>query len=294
MDVRFINPFIHATREVLSTMAATRPVVGKPFLKKGDTAYGDVSGIIGITGDGLGSMAISFAEPCICRVAGLMLHETIREVTNEVLDTVGEITNMISGSARRALEKDGLSVYAAIPSVIHGRNHQLNHILKSPSIVIPFSAEQGTFVVDICIRRTVQGEKRQEDCRVTNVRTRTERPVAPGTTDGGAKPAVPEAAPEKRPPPASEEERIERMREAISQLVKAREGLLRELREKPFMNVDQRRSYKKKVPVLDEKIKRLKLDMQALEMLRKLSKDDLDSPRITPHYQHYRPKEGPS
>jgi chemotaxis protein CheX len=297
MDVRFINPFINATREVLATMAATHPVVGKPCLKQGETAYGDVSGIIGITGDALGSMAISFADSCICRIAGLMLHETIHEVTGDVLDTVGEVTNMISGVARRALEREGLSVYAAIPSVIHGRNHQLNHILKSPSIVIPFSAEQGAFVLDVCIRAAAAGEKRREDFRVTNVRTRVERsavPAAPETRPVPSPGPSPEARPEKRPPPADDAERIERMKEAISELVKVREGILRELREKPFMPVDQRRAYKKKLPFLDEKIKRLKLDMQALEMLQRLSRDDMDSPKITPHYQHYKQKDGAS
>jgi chemotaxis protein CheX len=298
MDVRFINPFIRATREVLSTMAATHPVAAKPFLKKVDTAYGDISGIIGITGDALGSMAISFTESCICRVAGLMLHETIQDVTNEVLDTVGEITNMISGVARRALEKEGLSVYAAIPSVVHGRNHQLNHILRSPSIVIPFSAEQGTFVLDVCIRPADHGEKRREDYCVTNVRTQVGSTEASGSSQSGPTGAregvLPEVRPGKRPPPANEAERVEQMKSALSELLSAREHILLELRDKPFLAADQRRVYKKKLPFLEERIKRLKLDMQALEMLTKLSREDLDSPQITPHYQHYRSKDKPA
>ena len=306
MDVRFINPFLNATREVLSTMAATNAVVGKPFLKKDDTAYGDVSGIIGITGDALGSMAISFTEPCICRISSMMLGETISEVSDDVLDAVGELTNMISGAARRAIEKDGLSVYAAIPSVIHGRNHQLNHILKSPSIVIPFSTEQGNFVLDVCIRRSEEGEKKQESFRVTNVRTRVERPAASDREAGpaGRPPASVEAPregppsaegsetqPEERSAPVSDAERIEYTKKALAARTKARDHILRELREKPFLAVEQRKIYKKKLPFLDEKIKRLKLDMQALEMLTKLSQEDLDSPKITRHYQHYGPKD---
>ncbi|NPU85386.1 MAG: hypothetical protein HPY65_12990 [Syntrophaceae bacterium] len=312
MDVRIINPFLNATREVLSTMAATNAVVGKPFLKKSDTAYGDVSGIIGITGDALGSMAISFTEPCICRITGLMLGETISEVIDDVLDTVGELTNMISGVARRTMEKEGLSVYAAIPSVIHGRSHQLNHILKSPSIVIPFSTEQGNFVVDVCIRRSEEGEKRQEGYRVTNVRTQVERPADPDGVEGRLTPpavhpsappqtpqaapsaeGTPEAPPKKSPTPMTEAERIEHMKKALSEMVKARNHIFQELRDKPFMAVEQRKAYKKKLPFLDEKIKRLKLDMQALEMLTKLSQDDLDNPIITRHYQHYGNKDKP-
>lgn len=311
MDVRIINPFLNATREVLSTMASTNAVVGKPFLKKDDTAYGDVSGIIGITGDALGSMAISFSESCICRIAGQILGETISEVSDEVLDAVGELTNMISGAARRGIEKDGLSVYAAIPSVIHGKNHQLNHILKSPSIVIPFSTEQGNFVLDVCIRRSEESEKKEQSYQVTNVRTQVQQQVAaPVGADGpGAAPPAPPPAPSQLPratsppegtsdaPPAksvasmTEAERIEHMKKALSEMVKARNHIFQELRDKPFMAVEQRKAYKKKLPFLDEKIKRLKLDMQALEMLTKLSQDDLNNPKITRHYQHYGPKD---
>ena len=58
MDVRFINPFIDATTDVLTTMAGIAPKAGKPFLKKNDLASGDVSGIIGLTGGASGSMAL--------------------------------------------------------------------------------------------------------------------------------------------------------------------------------------------------------------------------------------------
>lgn len=145
MDVAYINPFIVGALEVLKKMARVEAVAGKPFVSKTDVAHGDVSGIIGITGDAVGSLAISFTNGCICAVVGRMLGEVYTEPTRDVLDAVGEITNMISGVARTRMEKEGLNVYAAIPSVVFGSNHTINHILKSPSIVVPFSAVGGTF-----------------------------------------------------------------------------------------------------------------------------------------------------
>jgi len=139
MDVKFINPFLNGASEVIKTMAFLEAVAGKPYLKKDETARGDVSGIIGITGDAIGSLAISFSEGCICGIVGSMLGETYTEPTQEVLDAAGELTNMISGVARTNLEKMGLQVYAAIPSVIFGKDHTIRHILKSPSIVTAWS-----------------------------------------------------------------------------------------------------------------------------------------------------------
>ena len=42
MDVKFINPFLNGTQEVLKKMAFMDAVPGKPYLKKDETASGDV------------------------------------------------------------------------------------------------------------------------------------------------------------------------------------------------------------------------------------------------------------
>jgi len=137
MDVRYINPFLLGTQEVLLKVAQIDAQAGKPYRKVDITACGDVSGIIGIMGNAIGSLAISFKEPCILAITSLMLGETYSDICRDVFDTVGELTNMISGVARSHLEREGLKAYAAIPTVIYGKNHVILHILKSPSIVIP-------------------------------------------------------------------------------------------------------------------------------------------------------------
>lgn len=151
MDVRFINPFLEATIDVLKTMAFVEPRPGKPYLKKDDLAKGDVSGIIGFTGPATGSMALSFSEGCILKIVSNMLGEEIKGINGDIKDAVGEITNMVSGAARKNLESLGLSISAAIPTVIAGKGHSVSHIMGGPSIIIPFETEQGPFVVDVCI-----------------------------------------------------------------------------------------------------------------------------------------------
>ncbi len=151
MDVRFINPFIEATTDVLTTMAGIKPQEGKPFLKKNDLASGDVSGIIGFTGGATGSMALSFSEAAIVRIVSNMLGEEILEINGDIKDAVGEITNMISGVARKKIESGGLTIEAAIPTIVAGKNHSVNHVLGGPSIIIPFQTEAGPFAIDVCI-----------------------------------------------------------------------------------------------------------------------------------------------
>ena len=153
MDVRFINAFLDGTISVLKTMAFVEPKPGKPYLKKDSLASGDVSGIIGLTGSATGSMALSFSEGSILKIVSNMLGEEIKEINGDITDAVGEITNMVSGSARKELETLGLNILAAIPTVVSGKSHSIKHVLGGPSIIIPFEIEEGPFVVDICISK---------------------------------------------------------------------------------------------------------------------------------------------
>ena len=154
MDVRFINPFLNGTVSVLKTMAFVEPMAGKPFLKQDSLARGDVSGIIGLTGSARGSLALSFSEGAILKIVSNMLGEEIKGINGDIKDAVGEITNMVSGAARKELETMGLNITAAIPTVVAGKDHSISHVLGGPSIIIPFDTPHGSFVVDICVGKT--------------------------------------------------------------------------------------------------------------------------------------------
>ncbi|RLB14648.1 MAG: chemotaxis protein CheX [Deltaproteobacteria bacterium] len=151
MDVRLINPFIDATLHVLETLASTKATPGKPYVKKDGVARGDVSGVIGLSGEARGTISVSFTEKCILAIVSKMFGDEIEELNDEIKDAVGEITNMISGQARQKLEKEGRSLKGAIPSVIVGKNHSISHITTQPIIAIPFSSELGDFTIEICI-----------------------------------------------------------------------------------------------------------------------------------------------
>jgi len=80
-----------------------------------------------------------------------MLGEQSSEINAEICDAVGELTNMVSGAARKNLEVAGLTILAALPTVISGKGHKITHVMGGPSIIIPFETAKGNFVVDICI-----------------------------------------------------------------------------------------------------------------------------------------------
>ena len=151
MDVKLVNPFIDATLYVLETIASTRVRPGKPYLKKDQVARGDVTGVIGLTGEAQGTISVSFSEKSILAIVSSMFGEEMKELNEEIQDAVGEISNMISGQARQKLEELGKSLKAAIPTVIMGKGHSITHITSQPIIAIPFDTDNGEFTIEVCL-----------------------------------------------------------------------------------------------------------------------------------------------
>jgi chemotaxis protein CheX len=54
MDVRYVNPFMAAVRNVFATMVHTEVTAGRPSLRPQENRSADVSGVIGFSG-GVGS-----------------------------------------------------------------------------------------------------------------------------------------------------------------------------------------------------------------------------------------------
>jgi chemotaxis protein CheX len=149
-EIEIAKPFIKATQNILSTMAMLESRPGKPYVKKEKVAKGDVSAIIGITGDRNGTFAISFSKTCAVQLVKRMLGDDVDDLLSDVQDAVGEISNMISGHARLGLADMGLKLQGSTPSVIMGDNHVISHMTRAAVVAIPFETEFGNFAVEFC------------------------------------------------------------------------------------------------------------------------------------------------
>ncbi len=124
MDVRLINHFLDGTIKVLTTMAMIKPTPGKPFVNNAEFAMGTVSAVIEINGEVNGSMALTFTDPCIRAIVHGLPEVEGDEIDEYVEDAVGELTNMICGTASSTLRDEGFSLNADLPSIIKGKQHR--------------------------------------------------------------------------------------------------------------------------------------------------------------------------
>lgn len=150
-DAEIAKPFVQAAINVLSTVAAISPVPGLPFVKKDHAAAGDVSAIVGVSGEKSGAIALSFSQSCAIALVKGMLGDCIEDIVADTRDAVGEITNMISGQGRASLSNLGLTLHGSTPSVVFGKNHTLAFPEHKTIMVVPFITDSGTFTLEFSI-----------------------------------------------------------------------------------------------------------------------------------------------
>jgi chemotaxis protein CheX len=152
INVEFINPFIESTRNVLKTMAGIDVERKKLFLKDDHTMMGDVSGVMGLSGDASGSVVISLpAKLAITIVSKMLGEEPSDTLTPEICDGVGELINMISGQAKASLTKTKYHFQISIPTVVQGVDHEISHKKGTPNIVVLFTTGTEEFVIQVCL-----------------------------------------------------------------------------------------------------------------------------------------------
>ena len=150
-SVQIAKAFIVATNDILSTMASITPTAGKPFVKTDQVALGDVSAVIGVTGQHKGSICVTFTREGAIKVAESMLGGELENPEQDIIDTVGEITNIISGKTRAAIAEKGVVLQGSTPTIIAGAQHRITHLSRAPVMCIPFTLPRGTFTIEFCL-----------------------------------------------------------------------------------------------------------------------------------------------
>lgn len=150
MKVEYINPFINSTIETFKTMLRVELKPGKPQLKRDPNLTYDVSGVIGLTGDAIGNIIISFPTVVALRAVSKFMNLKIKTMGPEIVDAIGELANIIAGNAKQYLADMNLSI--SLPTVVVGKNHKINIPKDAMSICVPFSSEIGNITIEVNLK----------------------------------------------------------------------------------------------------------------------------------------------
>ena len=148
IEIDYINPVITGLEEVFKTMLNCEIERTGLGLMENSHALYPVSGIIGVSGKGVGTVVLSFQRSVALKAAEAMLMmEGLTEVDNDVLDAVGEITNMVCGDAKAKLAQFQLSI--SLPNILCGEDCWLHFPQNSHPISIPFKCPWGLLALQI-------------------------------------------------------------------------------------------------------------------------------------------------
>ncbi|MDR0520854.1 MAG: chemotaxis protein CheX [Planctomycetaceae bacterium] len=148
IDIDYINPVVAGLEEAFTTMlncSVERTGIG---LMENNQALYPVSGIIGVSGKGVGTIVLSMQPSVAIKAAEVMLMtDDITEVNDDVLDAVGEITNMVCGGAKAKLAQFHLNM--SLPNILCGDNCRLHFPQNAHPISIPFKCAWGMLALQI-------------------------------------------------------------------------------------------------------------------------------------------------
>ncbi|MCL2349831.1 MAG: chemotaxis protein CheX [Planctomycetaceae bacterium] len=147
-DVDFINPVILSLEETFATMLDCKLTRVGLALKESSTALHPISGIIGVSGKmAIGTVVLTMSESVALKAASTMLMSEVSEPNEEVMDAVGELTNMVAGATKAKLSKYQLSM--GLPSVFHGKECRIHFPPNAHPIVIPFESPWGKLALEV-------------------------------------------------------------------------------------------------------------------------------------------------
>ncbi len=150
MDPSFIKPFIASIKNVFSTMLQLPVTIGDPRIKADSGNSFDVSGIIGMSGDVMGTVVLSFPSDSAERIVTLFCGQKLDANTPDFADAVGELVNMVSGGAKAMFA--GKRVSISCPSVVVGKHHHIARQSDIPTICVPCSTDCGELIIELSIR----------------------------------------------------------------------------------------------------------------------------------------------
>ncbi len=143
---------IDATQEIFETMIMVEAKAGEPLDKPVTTFDKGMTSMVGFAGFRQGMLAIHTPEAVAIDITALFLGMEVEKIDEDVIDALGELANMVAGSIKPLMAKDGVDVELSLPSVIHGSEYSMTTLADAELIVVPFKLDSGNFLVELAFK----------------------------------------------------------------------------------------------------------------------------------------------
>jgi chemotaxis protein CheX len=149
MKAKYINPFLSASINLFKDYLGIIIKDKKPFVSENPLALDEISAIIGLAGETRGAIVLTFSRETAIKMISRFAGRPFIGITNDVLDGVGELTNILAGNAKKDLLDFKIDI--SLPGVVTGKNSHVNWPKGIPIITIPFESEFGDFALNVSL-----------------------------------------------------------------------------------------------------------------------------------------------
>lgn len=156
MDIKYITPFVDATRHIIKDFFDVEPEPLNPYLMKRDDPHRwEISAVIGIAGETRGVVVLSFYEDLAYTLTKKLTGVEVDGTESDMVDTIGEVVNIVAGNAKKGLEQFKLVI--SLPSIIRGEGHHIAWPGTGvPIIGIPFKTPYGEFHLSVGLENIIK------------------------------------------------------------------------------------------------------------------------------------------
>ncbi len=153
MQKEMIDKLVEATNEVFETMVFRELDTGVPIEGDALRPRSNVVGTVSFAGSRSGLVAFYSTMATANSIAGAMLGVDPAQVNGEMADAIGEITNMIAGSFRTKMARDGDAWAISVPTVTVGSDFYTKYVTDVQRILCPFRMQDEEIFVELILMK---------------------------------------------------------------------------------------------------------------------------------------------
>jgi chemotaxis protein CheX len=144
---QYIDPFVEVCTVVFKELAKCELTAGRAyFITREDFQQWDISGIISLSGETRGLVAISMKTETAARITENITGRKHTYLDSDVVDAVGEIVNIVTGNVKQKLQ-DMFKLVISLPYVIKGKAHMIALPMERRRLLcIPFTIFDDQFI----------------------------------------------------------------------------------------------------------------------------------------------------
>ncbi len=150
MKAEHINSFYQATQEVFQLMLDLDVSRGDLRIIEDLVSNREANVLLGITGDLQGSILFSFDDDTVLKMVHIMSGIEMKEIDNFVSSALGEVANIISGSAATNLTSHNYICDITPPQIFIGKHKSLS-LANKKTLQLPLITNIGAFDVNISL-----------------------------------------------------------------------------------------------------------------------------------------------